>query len=99
METGSLGYRVVFGFFEGQFSLDELDRFMRDLADCTGTAPVAGDYFKTYNADSRVSTGGISFQKNMHVPNRIQDIMGSSTKSNLSMNCPSKLSKLNGLCR
>ena len=49
---------------------------MRDLAESTGTAPVAGDYFKTYNADSRVSTGGISFQKNMHVPDRIQDIMG-----------------------
>ena len=49
---------------------------MRDLADCTGAAPVAGHYFKTYNADVRVSTSGISFQKNMHVPNRIQDIMG-----------------------
>ena len=76
METCSFGYRVVFGFFEGQFFLDKLDRFMRDLADCTGTAPVAGDYFNTYNADSRVSTSCISFQKNMHVPNRIQDIMG-----------------------
>ena len=26
------GYRVVFGFFVGQFSLDEIDRFMSDVA-------------------------------------------------------------------
>ena len=32
-------------------------------------------YFKSYNSDSRVSTGGISFQKNMHIPRRVLEIM------------------------
>ena len=35
--------------------MDELEHFMCDLAESTGTAPLARDYFKTYNAASRVS--------------------------------------------
>ena len=48
---------------------------MQDLALSSCTAPVAEEYFKTYNPASRVNTSGISFQKNMHVPSRIRDIM------------------------
>ena len=66
---------MVFGFFEGQFMLEEIDCFMRDLALSSGTAPAAKYYFKSYNSDSKVSTGGISLQKNMHIPRRVLEIM------------------------
>ena len=59
MAPESFGYRVVFGFFVGQFILDEIDRFMTDVAASSGSAPVAGDYFKSFEHESRVSTGGI----------------------------------------
>ena len=75
IQPDTFGYRVVFGFFEGQFTADEIDCFVQDLALSPGTAPVANEYFKSYNADSRVSTGGISFQKNMHIPCRVLEIM------------------------
>ena len=74
-EPETFGYRVVFGFFEGQFTLDEIDCFMRDLALSSGTAPAAKYYFKSYSSDSKVSTGGISFQKNMDIPRRVLEIM------------------------
>ena len=48
---------------------------MCDLAESTGIAFLARDYFKTYNAASRASTCCISFDTNMYVPDRIQDIM------------------------
>ena len=69
------GYRVVFGFFVGQFILDEIDRFMSDVAASSGSAPVARDYFEFFEPESRVSTGGISFQKNDLVPSRVQNII------------------------
>ena len=75
VELESLGYRVVFAFFEGLFTLDEFERFMCDLVGSSGTAPVAEAYFKAYNSDSRINTGGISFQKDMHIPMIILDIM------------------------
>ena len=75
MALESFGYRVVFGFFVGQFILDEIDRFMTDVAASSGSAPVAGDYFKSFEHESRVSTGGISFQKNVLVPSRVQNII------------------------
>ena len=75
IEPDTFGYRVVFGFFEGQFIADEIDSFMQDLALSPGTAPVANEYFKSYNAGSRVSTGGISFQKNMYIPGRVLEII------------------------
>ena len=53
------GYLVVFGFFVGQFNLDEIDSFMTYVAASPGTAPVARDHFKTFSLDSRVSTCGI----------------------------------------
>ena len=75
MALESFGYRVVFGFFVGQFILDEIDRFMTDVAASSGSALVAGDYFKSFEHESRVSTGGISFQKNVVVPSRVQNII------------------------
>ena len=75
MAPESFGYRIVFGFFVGQFILDEIDRFMTDVAASSGSALVAGDYFKSFEHESRVSTGGISFQKNVLVPSRVQNII------------------------
>ena len=69
------GYRVVFGFFVWQFSLDEIDSFMTYVAASPGTAPVARDHFETFSPDSRVSTGEISFQRNVGVPIRVQNII------------------------
>ena len=69
------GYRVVFGFFVGQFTLDEIDSFMTYVAASPGTAPLARDHFKTFSPDSRVSTGGISFLRNVGVPIRVQNII------------------------
>ena len=69
------GYRVVFGFFVGQFTLDEIDRFMSDVAASSGSAPVARDYFEFFELESRVSTGGKSFQKNVFVQSRVQNII------------------------
>ena len=75
MAPESFGYRVVFGFFVGQFILDEIDRFMTDVAASSGSAPVAGDYLKSFEHDSSVSSGGITFQKNVLVPSRVQNII------------------------
>ena len=75
MAPESFGYRVVFWFFVGQFILDEIYRFMTDVAASSGSAPVARDSFEFFEPESRVSTGGISFQKNVFVPSRVQDII------------------------
>ena len=69
------GHRVVFGFFEGQFTSDEINRFMEDLASAPGSAPMAYNYFEFYNEDSRVNTGGISFESNIRVPLRFLGII------------------------
>ena len=69
------GHRVVFGFFEGQFTADEVNSFMVDLAAAPGSAPMANNYFEFYNEDSRVNTGGISFQSNSRVPPRVLGII------------------------
>ena len=69
------GYRVVFGCFVGQFTLDEIDSFMTYVAASPGTAPLARDHFKTFSQDSPVSTGGISFLRNVDVPIRVQNII------------------------
>ena len=74
-DPGAFGYRVVFGFFEGQFTADEVNRFMQDLASTPGSAPIANNSFKSYTDDSRVHTGGISFEKNMRVPPRVLEII------------------------
>ena len=74
MAFESFGYRVVFWFFVGQFIPDEIDRFMTDVATSSGSALVARNYSKSFEHDSRVSTGGISFQKNVFVPSRVQNI-------------------------
>ena len=58
------GHRVVFGFFMGQFTVDEVNLFMIDLSDPPGTPPMAHEYFAIYVEDSLVNTGGISFQSN-----------------------------------
>ena len=55
--------------------LEEIDCFMQDLALLSGIARAANEYFKSYNSDFKVSTGGISFQKNMHIPRRVLEIM------------------------
>ena len=97
MALESFGYRVVFGFFVGQFTLDEIDRFMTDVAASSGSAGVAGDYFKSFEHESRVSTGGISFQKNVLVPNIVQNIIDEYNEVKLSIRLPSNVSKRNGL--
>ena len=74
-ELETFGHRMVFGFFEGQFTLKEVDCFMQDLALSAGTAPTAQEYFKSYNSDSKVSTGGITFQNHTHIPRKVLAIM------------------------
>ena len=69
------GHRVVFGFFAGQFTVDEVNLIMADLSSAPGTSPMANDYFVTYNEGSRVYTGGISFQSNNRVPSRVLGII------------------------
>ena len=69
------GHRVVFGFFAGQFTVDDVNLFMADLSSAPGTSPMADDYFVTYNDDSSVYTGGISFQSNNRVPARVLGII------------------------
>ena len=73
-EPETFGYRVVFGFFEWQFMLEEIDCFMQDLA-LSHRAPAAQEYFKLYNASSKVSTGGITFQKHTLIPQNVLAIM------------------------
>ena len=74
-DSAVFGHRVVFGFFEGQFTADEVNRFMEDLAACPGTAPMANNYFEFYNEDSRVNTCGISFESNILFPPRFRGII------------------------
>ena len=61
-DAAVFGHRVVFGFFEGQFTTDEVNHFMEDLATHPGTAPMAENYFESYSEDLRVDTGGITFE-------------------------------------
>ena len=37
------GHQVVFGFFAGQFTADEVNLFMVDLAAAPGTSPMANN--------------------------------------------------------
>ena len=74
-EPVTFGHRMVFGFFQGQFTLMEVESFMQDLALSAGTAPAAPEYFEVYNADSKVSTGGITFQNLIHIPHKVLAIM------------------------
>ena len=53
-DSAVFGHRVVFGFFEGQFTTDEVNRFIEDLAAHPGTAPMAENYFESYSEDLRV---------------------------------------------
>ena len=48
---------------------------MCDLVGSSSTVPVAEEYFKAYNHDWRINTGGVSFQKDMRIPMIILDIM------------------------
>ena len=74
-EPTTFGHRMVYGFFQGQFTQMEVESFMPDLAQTTGTAPAAPDHFEAYDADSKVSTGGITFQSPTHIPHNILAIM------------------------
>ena len=74
-EPATFGHRMVFGFFQGQFTQMEVESFMQDLAQTTGTALAAPDHFEAYDADSKVSTGGITFQNPIHIPHNILAIM------------------------
>ena len=69
------GHRVVFGFFMGQFTVDEVNLFMIDLSAAPGSPPMAHDYFAIYDEDSRVNTGGISFQSNNCASARVLGII------------------------
>ena len=65
----------MLGFFEGEFTIEELESFMGELAESSGTAPMAGRYFKKYNPEFDVNTIGIVIQKTMVLPNTIQEII------------------------
>ena len=73
-ESEPFGHRMVFGFFEGRFTLEEADCFMQDLA-LSHRAPTAQEYFKTHNSSPKVSTGGITFQKHTLIPQNVLAIM------------------------
>ena len=73
-EPEPFGHRMVFGFFEGRFTLEEVDCFMQDLA-LSHRAPAAQEYFKIHNSSSKVSTGGITFQKHTLIPQNVLAIM------------------------
>ena len=74
-DSAVFGHRVVFGFFEGQFTTDEVNRFMEDLAAHPGTAPMAYNYFEFFSEDLRVNTGGISFESNILVAPKLRGLM------------------------
>ena len=74
-DSAVFGHRVVFGFFEGQFTTDEVNRFMEDLAAHPGTAPMAENYFESYPEDLRVDTGGITFESINIVAPKIRSII------------------------
>ena len=66
------GHRVVFGFFNGQFTVDEVNLFMIDLSDSPGSPPMAHEYFAIYDEDSLVNTGGISIRGLNHSGTKIR---------------------------
>ena len=71
----SYGYRVVVGYFKGQFTLEEIDGFMAAVALSQGSAPAAEDHFHSLSFESRVITSGLSFRHDVELPPRIQAIM------------------------
>ena len=68
------GHRVVFGFFMGQFTVDEVNLFMIDLPDSPGSPPMTHEYFAIYVEDSSVTTGGTSSQSNNRALVRVLEI-------------------------
>ena len=54
--------RIVYGFLEGRFSIEEMNSFFEDFADCAGVAPKAEGYFKHFNQGLELHTGGFSIQ-------------------------------------
>ena len=71
----SYGYRVVVGYFKGQFTLEEINGFMAAVALSQGSAPAAEDHFHSLSYESRVITSGLSFRHDVEIPLRIQAIM------------------------
>ena len=71
----SYGYRVVVGYFKGQFNLEEIDDFMSAVALSHGSAPAAEDHFHSLSSESRVVTSGLSFRHDVELPPRLQAIM------------------------
>ena len=41
--------RIVYGFLKGRFSIEEMNSFFEDFADCAGVAPTAEGYFQYFN--------------------------------------------------
>ena len=41
--------RIVYGFLKGRFSIEEMNSFFEDFADCAGVAPEAQGYFQYFN--------------------------------------------------
>ena len=71
----SYGYRVVVGYFKGQFNLEEIDDFMSAVALSHGSAPAAEDHFHSLSSESRVITSGLSFRHDVELPPRLHAIM------------------------
>ena len=54
--------RIVYGFLKGRFSIEEMNSFFEDFADCAGVAPKAKGYFQYFNRGMELHTGGLSIQ-------------------------------------
>ena len=71
----TFGHRMVYGFFQGHFSQQEVENYMQRLAETIQGAPEATQHFEVFDAESKCNTGGITVQTLARLPQNITAMM------------------------
>ena len=71
----TFGHRMVYGFFQGQFTQLEVENYMQRLAETTQGALEATQHFEVFDAESKCNTGGITVQTLARLPQNITAMM------------------------
>ena len=76
----TFGHRMVYGFFKGRFTQQEIESYMQCLADTIQGAPDARQHFELFDAESKCYTGGITVQNLAMLPQHITAMMEEHTQ-------------------
>ena len=78
----TFGHRMVYGFFKGHFTQQEIENYMQRVADTTQGVPDARQHFEVFDAESKCYTGGITVQNLAMLPQHITSMMEEHTQVN-----------------